>query len=98
MKPNGQVNTEKIVSDYLKAQSEKMDTILHDAFKKHFGFSIECAKKDKLEQAFIEGLDGVVAIKYCGETFLFMEWPAKFEIEHDENGYSIKTVLKYKEV
>ena len=50
------------------------------------------------ELAAYEGLDGIVAIKYCGETFLFMEWPAKFEIEHDENGYNIKTVLKYKEV
>ena len=92
------LDTEKIVSDYLKAQSEKLDTILHDAFQKHFGFSIECAEKTKLVQSFVEGLDGIVSVSYCGETFLFMEWPAKFEIEKDETGYNIKTKLKYKEV
>lgn len=91
-------DTEKIVSDYLKAKSEKLDTILHDAFQKHFGFNIECAAKDKLAQSFVEGLDGIVSVSYCGETFLFMEWPAKFIVEKEDNGYSIKTTLKYKEV
>ena len=91
-------DTEKLVSDYMKAQSEKMDKILHDAFQKHFGFNIECAAKDKMVQSFVEGLDGIVSVSYCGETFLFLEWPAKFVVEHDETGYNIKTTLKYKEV
>ena len=91
-------DTEKLVSDYMKAQSEKMDTILHDAFQKHFGFNIEFAEKDKLVQSFVEGLDGIVSVSYCGETFLFLEWPVKFVVETTKTEYNIKTTIKFKEV
>ncbi len=75
---------EDTIGNALADFHKKQDTVIRDAFHKHFGFPLEDVQdKENLEHIVVEGQE-ISSFRYRGETFLY--WKDNYDFERTVDG------------
>ena len=81
--------------DAVREQQKKVDKIIANAFKRHFGFPFEDIKNpENLEHLIPPTSQGYEALRYRGETFMYIE---RLQIRNDpyRKGVQVMATTRY---
>lgn len=85
---------QEIISDAVKKQCDEQETIIRQAFERHFGFPIEKADKSKLDRATVFG-STIEQYRYKEETFLLFDHSLVPEVTSGVNFTNVSITSKY---
>lgn len=87
---------EEITNGLIAANNNSLERIIADAFRRHFGYDIQCADKEELQHLITEG-EEIQSFQYRHETFLYISgWETKYEF--DRFGAMVLMKMKFKMV
>jgi len=94
MVKDGHFGPDNIIKDAIAEMHKGQDTIIRNAFQKHFGFPLEEVKdKENLEHIIVQG-EPISSFRYRGETFLY--W--KDEMDFEQGNEGVTFTQQFKEV
>lgn len=74
---------DKLYKDIITAGNDKLDALIRDAFRKHFGYDIDKADKSELKHYLT--LMKIESYAYRGEIFLYVsEWDYDYNFSNPE--------------
>ena len=87
----------KKIEELYRGHVSALEKCMVDAFKSHFGISIDDVDLREIEHIVVEG-DPIESYRYRGETFLYVQVPGDIDINTDPQGVKLTMTYKYKEV